>query len=138
MLAQLQVGQITTVPVPTVTEEAARDLVRAREDVRGDLMRGRHRVSKLLLHHGYVYYGDDAWTGKHQAWLRRIRFDQPGTRTAFEADALAVRLGNWSRFTGPSIGASIGLVPSEHSAGLSRRHGGIIKAENTHVRRPLV
>ncbi|MEV5004023.1 IS110 family transposase [Nocardioides sp. LML1-1-1.1] len=46
LLAQLlQVGQITSVRVPTVTEEAARDLVRAREDVRGDLLRARHRVS---------------------------------------------------------------------------------------------
>src|SRR5215212_8906446 len=47
LLAQLlQVGQITSVRVPSVTEEAARDLVRAREDVRSDLMRARHRVSK--------------------------------------------------------------------------------------------
>ena len=55
--------------VPTVAEEAARDLVRAREDVRGDLMRVRHRISKLLLRHGHVYYGGEAWTGKHEAWL---------------------------------------------------------------------
>ena len=36
-------------------EEAARDLVRAREDARGDLMRARHRLSKLLLRHGLVW-----------------------------------------------------------------------------------
>jgi transposase len=91
LLAQLlQVGQITSVRVPTVTEEAARDLVRAREDVRGDLLRARHRVSKLLLRHGHVYYGGKAWTGAHDAWLRRIRFDQPGTRAAYEADLEAV------------------------------------------------
>ena len=46
------------------TQEAARDLVRAREDVRGDLMRVRHRVSKLLLRHGHVYYGGTAWTAR--------------------------------------------------------------------------
>ena len=39
--------------VPTVEQEAARDLVRAREDCRGDLMRARHRLSKLLLRHGH-------------------------------------------------------------------------------------
>ena len=33
-------------------------------------MRARHRLSKLLLRHGIVYYGGDAWTGKHDAWLR--------------------------------------------------------------------
>jgi transposase len=91
LLAQLlRVGQITPVRVPSVSQEAARDLVRAREDVRGDLMRARHRVSKLLLRHGHVYYGGKAWTGAHQAWLHRIRFTQPGTRAAYEADLEAV------------------------------------------------
>ncbi len=91
LLAQLlQVAQITSVRVPSVTEEAARDLVRAREDVRGDLLRARHRVSKLLLRHGHVYYGGKAWTGAHDAWLRRIRFDLPGTRAAYESDLESV------------------------------------------------
>ena len=40
---------------PERDQEAARDLVRAREDCRGDLMRARHRLSKLLLRHGIVY-----------------------------------------------------------------------------------
>jgi transposase len=185
LLAQLlQVGQIRSVRVPTVAQEAARDLVRAREDVRGDLMRVRHRVSKLLLRHGYVYYDGKAWTGAHHAWLHRIRFDQAGTQSAYEADleavefaiarrnrlddaitamaadseftptvrklcclrgvstltgfALAVEIGEWDRFTGSSIGAYLGLVPSEHSSGQSRRQGGITKAGNAHVRRLLV
>ena len=66
----LRLDEITAVAIPTVDQEAARDLVRAREDCRGDLMRARHRLSKLLLRHGIVYYGGDAWTGKHDAWLR--------------------------------------------------------------------
>ena len=86
----LRLGEITPVAVPTVAQEAARDLVRAREDVRGDLMRARHRVSKLLLRHGHVYYGGAAWTGKHTVWLNSIRFDQAGTRAAFDADREAV------------------------------------------------
>lgn len=185
LLAQLlQVGQITSVRVPSIERESARDLVRSRENVRGDLMRARHRVSKLLLRHGHVYYGGHAWTGAHHAWLHRIRFDQPGTRAAFEADleavefaiarrdrldadiaamaadseftavvrnlsclrgvstltgfALAVEIGEWDRFTGANIGAYIGLVPSEHSSGGSRRQGAITKAGNSHVRRLLV
>lgn len=88
----LRLGEITAVAVPGVAQEAARDLVRAREDVRGDLMRARHRVSKLLLRHGHVYYGGQAWTLAHDAWLRRIRFEQPGTRAAFEADYEHVQL----------------------------------------------
>ena len=91
LLAQLlQVGQIVPIRVPSVTEEAARDLVRAREDVRGDLMRARHRVSKLLLRHGHVYYGGKAWTGKHHQWLNSIRFDQSGTQAAYDSDREAV------------------------------------------------
>ena len=67
----LHLGEIVAVTVPGVEQEAARDLVRAREDCRGDLMTARHRVSKLLLRQGIVYYGGKAWTGKHELWLRR-------------------------------------------------------------------
>jgi len=70
----LRLGEITPVRVPEPEEEAARDLVRAREDARGDLMRARHRLSKLLLRHGLVYDAT-AWTRTHDAWLRRQRFD---------------------------------------------------------------
>jgi transposase len=69
----LRLGEITPVRVPGPEEEAARDLVRAREDARGDLMRARHRLSKLLLRHGLVYDAT-AWTRTHDAWLRRQRF----------------------------------------------------------------
>jgi transposase len=69
----LRLGEITPVRVPTLEEEAARDLVRAREDARGDLMRARHRLSKLLLRHGLVYDAT-AWTRAHDVWLRRQRF----------------------------------------------------------------
>jgi hypothetical protein len=41
----LRMDQIVEVWVPGVAQEAARDLVPAREDVRGDLMRCWHRLS---------------------------------------------------------------------------------------------
>lgn len=66
----LRLDEITPVAIPSIDQEAARDLVRAREDARGDLMRARHRLSKLLLRYGIVYYGGKAWTGKHDMWLR--------------------------------------------------------------------
>lgn len=45
LLARLLLaGQLKTVVVPTAPLEAARHLTRAREQVRGDLMRCRHRV----------------------------------------------------------------------------------------------
>jgi transposase len=78
-------GQIAPVRVPAPSQEAARDLVRAREDVRADLMRARHRVSKLLLRHGLVYSGGDAWTDAHHTWLHRQHFNEPALQAAYEA-----------------------------------------------------
>jgi transposase len=86
----LRLGEVTAVAVPSVDQEAARDLVRAREDCRGDLMRARHRLSKLLLRQGILYSDGHAWTGTHDAWLRRQRFDNPSIRMAFESDYDAV------------------------------------------------
>ena len=85
----LRLDEITAVSIPTVGQEAARDLVRAREDCRGDLMRARHRLSKLLLRHGIVYYGGNAWTARHDMWLRNEALAQLSTRPTrmtFDAD----------------------------------------------------
>jgi transposase len=79
----LRLGELVAVRVPSPDEEAARDLVRAREDARGDLMRARHRLSKLLLRHGLVYDGS-AWTLAHDAWLRRQRFGSRPLSLAFD------------------------------------------------------
>ena len=179
----LRIGEVTAVRVPTEQQEAARDLVRAREDTRGDLMRARHRLSKLLLRHGRVYDAT-AWTAAHEQWLRQIQFDQAPLRVAFDeareavlaaearrdrldqaiaqlalepawnatvsrlcclrgvgvltAFALTVEIGDWTRFTGSTIGAYLGLVPSEDSTGQRRSQAGITKTGNTHARRLLV
>jgi transposase len=84
----LRLDETTPVAVPSVEQESARDLVRAREDCRGDLMRARHRLSKLLLRNGIVYFDGDAWTGKHEVWLRRDALPQLTARTG-RATALA-------------------------------------------------
>ena len=81
----LMVDQFVEVVVPSVEQEAARDLVRAREDARGDLMRARHRVSKMLLRNGIVYSGGEPWTKVHDSWLRSQRFDQPARQLAYES-----------------------------------------------------
>ncbi|HEY1440125.1 MAG TPA: transposase, partial [Mycobacterium sp.] len=52
--------------------------------------------------------------------------------------ALSVEIGDWTRFTGASIGAYVGLVPTEYSSGASRVQGSITKAGNAHVRRLLI
>jgi transposase len=86
----LRLDEFTSVSIPTIDQENARDLVRAREECRGDLMRARHRLSKLLLRQGIVYSGGHAWTGAHDAWLRRQRFDAHALQMTFESDYDAV------------------------------------------------
>lgn len=82
----LRLDEITAVAVPTIDQEAARDLVRAREDCCGDLMRARHRLSKFQLRHGIVYDDGAAWTAKHQQWLVQQRLSEPAARAAFDAE----------------------------------------------------
>ncbi|MDH6289736.1 transposase [Rhodococcus opacus] len=57
------------------------------------------------------------------------------TLTAF---GLAVEIGDWQRLTGRSIGAYLGLVPTEHSSGATRSQGSITKTGNGHARRLLI
>ena len=89
LLARLLLaGQLAPVGVPSPDFEAARHLTRAREQLRGDLMRARHRVSKLLLLHGRVYVDGRGWTKRHRRWLERQRFEHAATELAY-VDALA-------------------------------------------------
>jgi hypothetical protein len=58
-----------------------------------------------------------------------------GTLTAF---ALCVEIGDWHRLRGATIGAYLGLVPSESQSGSRHARGPITKAGNGHARRLLV
>jgi transposase len=80
----LAAGELVLVRVPEPAEEQMRDLVRAREDVRLDLMRARHRLSKFLLRREIAYPGPGrAWTGRHRDWLRGLRFDDLASEITF-------------------------------------------------------
>jgi transposase len=92
----LLAGKLHAVRVPGDEEEALRDLVRARDAVRMDLMRARHRLSKLLLRHGIRFDDGAAWTERHRQWLETITLDWPAAyATLLDArgaiDALAHR-----------------------------------------------
>jgi hypothetical protein len=91
---------------------------------------GRPRRWPAKLH------GDKATTGEYAALVRRLGcLRGVSTLTAF---GLAVEIGDWHRFTGATIGAYLGLVPTESSSGQQRCQGSITKAGNTHARRLLV
>lgn len=77
-------GQLRPVVVPAPELEALRDLVRAREDLRGELMSVRHRLSKLLLRRGLVWAGPgEAWADRHLRWLGTVRFSEPLLEVVF-------------------------------------------------------
>jgi len=105
----LRLGELVPVRVPEPHEEAARDLVRAREDARGDLMRARHRLSKLLLRHGIVYDAS-AWTHAHDAWLRQQRFPSRPLALAFDECYGAVLQAKTRR---DALDAAIGEIAAE-------------------------
>jgi transposase len=77
----LAAGELRFAFVPTVADEAFRDLIRCIEDLRGDLMRARHRLSKFLLRRGHRYQDGDAWTAKHARWLRSLTFEEVAQAT---------------------------------------------------------
>ena len=81
LLARLLLaGKLHPVRVPGREEEALRDLIRAREAVRVDLVRCRHRLSKLLLRRGIRFEDGDAWTWRHGQWLSTITLAQPAAQ----------------------------------------------------------
>jgi transposase len=89
LLARLGLaGQLHVVAVPDAFTESARHLARTREQLRQDLMRCRHRVSKLLLQHGVVYPESTTWNQRHRIWLARQSFEHQPTELAF-VDLLA-------------------------------------------------
>jgi transposase len=180
----LLAGKLCPVRVPGPGEEALRDLVRAREDIRGDLMRARHRLSKLLLRH-QVRFAGRAWTERHRAWLATVELAEAAAQAAFvdylgaveallhrkrelerqiqvaipaspwtrevgrlrclrgvdtlTAVGLCAEVGDFHRFArAGQLMSYLGLVPSEHSTGDSRRLGSITRAGSRHARRLLV
>jgi transposase len=84
-------GLLTEVHPPTQEHEAARDLCRAREDVRGDLMRCRHRMGKLLLRRAIRFDGGQrAWSQRHRSWLRGLRFELAADQKVLDDYLLAI------------------------------------------------
>jgi transposase len=78
----LRSGELAAVWVPDAAHEALRDLVRTREVAKQDLLRARHRLSKLPLRLGQRYpKGGKSWSGRHMAWLRALVLPQPVQQT---------------------------------------------------------
>jgi transposase len=85
----LLAGELGFARVPSLEEERLRDLVRAREDLRQDLMRARHRLGKFCLRRELRFPGPGgAWTLAHLRWLGGLGFADAASRVV-HADYLA-------------------------------------------------
>jgi len=72
------------IAVPEREDEAARDLLRCREDIGDDLKRVKQRMLKFLLRHGHIYGNTRYWTGKHRKWMKTLVFEMPLDKIVFE------------------------------------------------------
>ncbi len=89
----LAAGELRFAFVPTVADEQFRDVIRAIEDCRGDLMRARHRLSKLLLRRDLRWTGPGSpWTRNHMRWLHSLRFDDVCSQATFLDDLSGVEM----------------------------------------------
>jgi transposase len=80
-------GDLTAVHIPVASDEAMRDLCRARTDAVQDLRRSRAQLKAFLLRNGYRYSGKSSWSEAHQRYLRELVLPHPAQRVVLE-DAL--------------------------------------------------
>jgi len=83
-LARLyRAGELTAVWVPDQEQEAVRDLVRTREDMKGIELRVRQRLGAFLLHHGMIYTARAPGARRIPAGWRRYALNIPSSRSSF-------------------------------------------------------
>jgi transposase len=83
-------GDLTPVYVPTVADEAIRDLTRAREDALRDLKAAKFRLKAFLLRHDIRYTGRATWGPAHLRWLSEVVCPTPAQPIVFQAYVRAV------------------------------------------------
>lgn len=86
----LRSGDLTPVYVPSVDDEAIRDLCRAREDAVHDLKSAKFRLKALLLRQDIRYQGRASWGPAHLRWLARVVCPTPAQQIVFQEYLRAV------------------------------------------------
>jgi transposase len=83
-------GDLTPVYVPTVDDEAIRDLTRAREDAINDLKAAKFRLKAFLLRHDIRYTGRATWSPAHLRGLSEVVCPTPAQQIVFQEYVRAV------------------------------------------------
>jgi len=84
LVRSLRAADLSPVHVPTVEDEAFRDLVRAWGAAKQDLKQARQRLKAFLLIHDVRYTGRADWGPGHRRWISGYTFDSPWQQLAFE------------------------------------------------------
>ena len=90
----LRAGDLSPVYVPDSTDEAIRDLCRARTDAVDDRTRARHRLKAFLLRHGFRYTAKSTWTPAHMRYLRELVLPHPAMKVILEDYLCAIDAAN--------------------------------------------
>jgi len=84
-LAKLhRAGELTSVYVPSLEDEALRDLVRAREDSVNALKRAKQQLGAFLLRHHIFYPGKSKWCKSYFNWLAGIAMPHPAQQITLQ------------------------------------------------------
>src|SRR5919106_4102806 len=86
----LRSGDLSPVYIPSVEDEALRDVVRAREDVLKDLKAAKVRLKAFLLRQDIRYEGRANWTAAHLRWLAEVVCPTPAQQIVFQEYVRAV------------------------------------------------
>ncbi|MCP3721154.1 MULTISPECIES: IS110 family transposase [unclassified Paraburkholderia] len=84
LVRALRAGDLSPVHVPTVEDEAFRDLVRTWGAAKQDLKQARQRLKAFLLVHDVRYTGRADWGPAHRRWISSYSFDSHWQQLAFE------------------------------------------------------
>lgn len=83
-------GDLTAVYVPTVEDEAIRDLCRARDAARVTLKAAKLRLKAFLLRQGLHYVGRADWNAAHKRFLAKVVCPTPAQQIVFQEGVRAV------------------------------------------------
>src|SRR5256712_1799579 len=86
----LRSGDLTPVYIPSVEDEAIRDVVRAREDALKDGKTAKVRLKAFLLRQDMRYEGRANWGPAHLRWLANVVCPTPAQQIVFQEYVRAV------------------------------------------------
>lgn len=86
----LRAGELEAIYIPEPTDEAMRDLCRARTDAVDDQRRAKQRLKSFLLQHGYHYQGKAIWGPAHMRYLRELVLPHPAMKAILEESLIAI------------------------------------------------